>query len=177
MSTGVVAPPRDQQEDWWEVELETTTDIEARRPAAKEGVSSGSAVAALEDALDLAIEAGVTDWEKRRAIEALIAHRIYQSPEVTHAEILALLDEWERETGRLGSIHAAKCGHAYSRLLETDSTSVIRVALGRLERQGASPHLLMLLEEIAGAAPAASETTVAGAARAWIDWGRRQGLT
>ncbi len=175
MSTGVIAPPTELHEDWWDGEpVYSTSDNEPRRQSGGNAdVSRRSAVTVLEDALDLAVEAGL-DWQKREAIDTLIS-RAFQGIEISQTEISTLLDQWEVETSRYGSVAAAKHSYAYQELLRMDSASVIRAALKRLA-DGPSPHLLMLLEETAGAAPASSETTVAGAAEVWLDWGRRQGL-
>ena len=75
----------------------------------------------------------------------------------------------------MGSNQASKRSNNYETLTSLNRDVVIKASLARLEK-GASPHVLALLGELAGAAPAAAETTVAGASHAWLDWGRRQGF-
>lgn len=177
MSTGVVAPPREHCEEWWEgAGVASIEPPKPKQPARKIDPSGRAAVSVLEDALDLAVEAGLTDWEKRRVIDSLITRRFFHVAEnPLQVEALGLIDRWEAETSRLGSMQAAKRSDLYRELLNLDSEPVIRAALERLSK-GSSPHVLVLLGDVAGAVPAATETTVDGAVKIWLDWGSRQGM-
>jgi hypothetical protein len=183
MSTGTLSVPRvDTQEDWWsshEFELVADTssaDPDSTQATSQADVSTRAAVAVLGSALDLAVERGITNWSERRIIDALISSRMLRQSSRTGRDITErLLISWEKETGHLGSLAAARGADAYQELMSRDSVEVIGVALDKLN-QTASPHILMLLEDLAGAAPASLETSVSGAAQAWISWGKRQGF-
>lgn len=84
-----------------------------------------------------------------------------------------LAAEWEAETVMLSSVTRASMHPAYQRI----------IGLGRqglpllLERLEAEPdHWFWALTAITGEDPAEGTTTVEDAARAWVEWGRSQGL-
>jgi hypothetical protein len=168
-----VAP--DEQQWWDEMDVEIL-DAEASAPV-QGATSRRGVVSLLGDALDLAVEDGGLDWNKRRAIEDILISPLFANAfeRLPQIEAEQLLESWENEAARLGSIQASKRSDIYATLTSLNQDAVIKASLTRLEK-GASPHVLALLGELAGAAPAATETTVAGASHAWLDWGRRQGF-
>jgi hypothetical protein len=143
---------------------------EVERKAIQGKIPRGHAVDLLGGVLDSAVRNGTLTWDEREAVMAELA----KSPaRLDEAMALDLIHRWEDTTARMGSIAAAKRDDAFHDLLAMDDAPVIRAALRRLE-EGASPHVLVLLHELVGAAPAAGEDTVPGATKAWLDWGRRQ---
>lgn len=84
-----------------------------------------------------------------------------------------LADEWEQATD-FESVVARKVMHpAYQRIIGMGHPAVPLI-LRRLKRE--PRQWFWALTSITGEDPAQGETTADGAAQAWLEWGRRQGV-
>lgn len=97
-----------------------------------------------------------------------------RTPIQLEVEFENMADEWEKATD-FESVVMRKVMHpAYQRIIGMGS-DVVPLILRRLQRE--PRQWFWALTSITGEDPAEDQTTAEGAARAWLDWGRRQGMT
>jgi hypothetical protein len=96
------------------------------------------------------------------------------SARVRQLQATALADRLEHETEHLSVVRRATRNPVFARLAQLGPTGTV-MALRRLS--GANrPLWLLFLQRTSGARPAHGTDSVDDAARAWREWGKKQGL-
>lgn len=102
-------------------------------------------------------------------------HRVVDDAESVAREIVGrLLDDWLAASAHQGSMRRA-ARHPDFQLLEKLGPLAVEMILERLEHES-HPLWIWALGELTGTDPAFGTTTVADAAKAWLEWARARNV-
>ncbi|NOT64147.1 MAG: hypothetical protein HOP19_28360 [Acidobacteria bacterium] len=105
-------------------------------------------------------------------MERLTAESAKKSLPSTESYFRQLADQWRRGTEHTASVKQASLHPAYQRIIGMGPAAV-PLLLQELEQ--APDHWFWALRAITDEDPAQAEDSLAGAARAWLAWGREKG--